>query len=52
MEKVLGNEHLTTLTCISNLAGLLELEVRVIETRKRVLGEEHPDTLTSMANLL
>ncbi|MDI1492405.1 MAG: hypothetical protein OHK93_003619 [Ramalina farinacea] len=28
-----------------------ELEVRVMETRKRVLGEEHPDTLTSMANL-
>ncbi|KAK7419112.1 hypothetical protein QQZ08_010982 [Neonectria magnoliae] len=28
-----------------------ELEVRVIEMRKRVLGEEHPDTLTSMANL-
>ncbi|KAI4098876.1 MAG: hypothetical protein L6R37_006269, partial [Teloschistes peruensis] len=28
-----------------------ELEVRVLQTRKRVLGEEHPDTLTSMANL-
>jgi len=28
-----------------------ELEVQVMETRKRVLGEEHPDTLTSMANL-
>jgi len=28
-----------------------ELEVRVIETRKRVLGAEHPSTLTSMANL-
>ncbi|KAL8636885.1 MAG: hypothetical protein Q9228_005779 [Teloschistes exilis] len=28
-----------------------ELEVRVMQTRKRVLGEEHPDTLTSMANL-
>lgn len=28
-----------------------ELEVRVIETRKRVLGEEHPDKLSSMANL-
>ncbi|KAH8701409.1 kinesin light chain [Phaeosphaeriaceae sp. PMI808] len=28
-----------------------ELEVRVMETRKRVLGEEHPDTLSSMANL-
>jgi hypothetical protein len=28
-----------------------ELEVQVIETRKRVLGEKHPDTLTSMNNL-
>ncbi|OCK77107.1 hypothetical protein K432DRAFT_129195 [Lepidopterella palustris CBS 459.81] len=28
-----------------------ELEVQVIETRKRVLGEEHPDTLISMNNL-
>jgi len=28
-----------------------ELEVQVMETRKRVLGQEHPDTLTSMANL-
>ncbi|KAH8598603.1 hypothetical protein B0O99DRAFT_505943 [Bisporella sp. PMI_857] len=28
-----------------------DLDVQVIETRKRVLGPEHPDTLTSMANL-
>ncbi|KAI4260721.1 MAG: hypothetical protein LQ352_000113 [Teloschistes flavicans] len=28
-----------------------ELEVRVMQTRKRVLGEEHPSTLSSMANL-
>ena len=28
-----------------------ELEVQVMETRKRVLGAEHPDTLTSMNNL-
>ncbi|KAL5371346.1 hypothetical protein DPSP01_014329 [Paraphaeosphaeria sporulosa] len=28
-----------------------ELEVQVLETRKRVLGEEHPSTLTSMGNL-
>jgi len=28
-----------------------ELEVQVMEIRKRVLGAEHPDTLTSMANL-
>jgi tetratricopeptide (TPR) repeat protein len=28
-----------------------ELEVQVMETRKRVLGEEHPDTLLSISNL-
>ncbi|RYO48225.1 hypothetical protein AA0116_g12610 [Alternaria tenuissima] len=28
-----------------------ELEVQVMETRKRVLSDEHPDTLTSMGNL-
>jgi hypothetical protein len=28
-----------------------ELEVQVMETKKRVLGEENPDTLTSMNNL-
>ena len=29
----------------------VELEVQVMETRKRVLGEEHPSTLTTMRNL-
>ncbi|KAF2633333.1 kinesin light chain, partial [Macroventuria anomochaeta] len=28
-----------------------ELDVEVMQTRRRVLGEEHPETLTSMANL-
>ena len=28
-----------------------ELEMRVLEVRKRILGEDHPDTLRSMANL-
>jgi hypothetical protein len=28
-----------------------ELQVQVMETRKRVLTDEHPDTLTSMHNL-
>ena len=27
-----------------------QIEVQVLETRKRVLGEEHPNTLSSMAN--
>jgi hypothetical protein len=29
-----------------------ELEVKVMDKRKRVLGQEHPDTLTSMDNLV
>ena len=47
--------------CSANLASTFwnqgrwkeaeELDVQVMETRKRVLGEEHPDTLTSMNNL-
>ena len=28
-----------------------ELEVQVMETRKRVLGEEHPGTLNAIGNL-
>jgi hypothetical protein len=28
-----------------------ELEIQVMETRRRVLGAEHPDTLASMGNL-
>ena len=60
-KRVLGEEHLDTLTSIGNLASTYrnqgrwkeaeELEVQVMETRKRVLGEKHPDTLTSMGNL-
>jgi hypothetical protein len=57
----LGQEHPDTLASIANLASTFwdqgrwkeaeELEMQVIETRKRVLGQEHPDTLTSMNNL-
>jgi tetratricopeptide (TPR) repeat protein len=60
-KRVLGEEHLDTLTSISNLALTYanqgrwkeaeELEVQVMETRKRVLGEEHLDTLISIGNL-
>jgi hypothetical protein len=28
-----------------------ELEVKVMEARRRVLGEEHPNTITAIANL-
>jgi len=57
----LGVEHPSPLTSMANLASTFwnqgrwkeaeELEVQVMETRKRVLGQEHPSTLTSMANL-
>ena len=57
----LGTEHPDTLTSMANLAATYrnqgrwkdaeQLEVQVMETRKRVLGVEHPATLTSMANL-
>ncbi|KAF2190064.1 FabD/lysophospholipase-like protein [Zopfia rhizophila CBS 207.26] len=60
-KRVLGEEHLSTLTSMANLASTYrnqgrwkeaeELFVQVMETRKRVLGEEHLSTLTSMANL-
>ncbi|KAF2689001.1 kinesin light chain 3 [Lentithecium fluviatile CBS 122367] len=60
-KRVLGEEHLDTLTSMANLASTYrnqgqwneaeELEVQAMETFKRVLGEEHPDTLSSMANL-
>ncbi|KAF6834014.1 Kinesin light chain 5 [Colletotrichum musicola] len=59
--EILGQEHPSTLTSMTNLSSAIsrqgrlkeaeELDVRVMETRNRVLGEEHPDTLTSMANL-
>jgi hypothetical protein len=55
------SQHNLDLTSMANLASTFwnqgrwkeaeELEVQVMETRKRVLGAEHPDTLTSMNNL-
>jgi tetratricopeptide (TPR) repeat protein len=57
----LGDEHLDTLTSLSNLAATLsdqgdyggarQLQEHVLKVRRRVLGEEHPDTLRSMNNL-
>jgi tetratricopeptide (TPR) repeat protein len=59
--RVLGGEHPSTLTSMSNLAvtlkahgdlaGARKIEEEVLEIRRRILGEEHPDTLTSMNNL-
>jgi hypothetical protein len=59
-KRVLTDEHPDTLASMANLAATYrnqgrwkeaeELEVQVLETRKRVLTE-HPDTLISMHNL-
>jgi tetratricopeptide (TPR) repeat protein len=59
--RVLGPDHLSTLTSMANLASTYwnqgrwneaeNLHVQVMEIRKEVLGANHPDTLTSMANL-
>jgi hypothetical protein len=58
---VLGDEHPSTLASMADLASIYwnqgrwkeaeELEVQVLETRKRVLGDEHPDTLRASSNL-
>ncbi|KAL8873245.1 MAG: hypothetical protein Q9198_007058 [Flavoplaca austrocitrina] len=60
-EKVLGNEHPSTLTSVSNLASVLQdqgkyeeaeqMNRRALDGSEKVLGKEHPDTLTSVSNL-
>ena len=59
--RLLGAEHLDTLTCMADLASTLiyhskcaqaeQVLRQVLEARERVLGKEHPDTLRSMMNL-
>ena len=61
-DAVLCEEHPDLLTSLSNLASTYQnqgqwreaedLQVLVMETRKRALGEEHPDSLRSMNNLV
>ncbi|PVH90979.1 hypothetical protein DM02DRAFT_509339, partial [Periconia macrospinosa] len=60
-EVLLGDEHLDTLTSMSNLALVLqyqgkyeaaeEMNRRALEGSEKTLGKEHPDTLTSVNNL-
>ena len=55
---MLGEEHPSTLTSVSNLAGVLrnqgkydeaeQMNRRALEGSEKALGEEHPDTLTSV----
>ena len=60
-EIVHGKEHRITLTIVSNLANVVELQGRyeeaatlcrrVLDGIEEILGEEHPDTLVSAGNL-
>jgi tetratricopeptide (TPR) repeat protein len=57
-EKALGKEHPSTLSSVSNLAGVLEsqgkyeaaeeMNRRALDGREKALGKEHPDTLASV----
>ena len=59
--RVLGEDHLDTLTSAENLALALralgdlraarELDEDTLARRRRVLGDDHPHTLTSASNL-
>jgi tetratricopeptide (TPR) repeat protein len=59
--RVLGDDHPSTLTSITNMGGLLQQQDRLgeaaiywreaLESRRRTLGEDHPDTLGSTANM-
>jgi tetratricopeptide (TPR) repeat protein len=61
MEKVLGQEHWSTLASMNSLAIVLgcqgkyreaeRMHQQVLELSKKVLGQEHPSTLESMNNL-
>jgi len=58
---VLGKEHPSSLTSVSNLAWLLEVQgkheeleqmyQRAVEGSDKLLGMEHPDTLIGVNNL-
>jgi hypothetical protein len=61
MRRLLGEEHLDTLSAMNNLAETLraqgeldrarDLGEQVLDVTWRMLGDEHPHTLTSMNNL-
>src|SRR5271170_845236 len=59
-KRILGDEHLDTLTAMSNFSVILRMQGKldqaaamgenVLDASKRILGDEHPDTLTAMSN--
>lgn len=60
-KKILGKDHVDTLSSMASLASIYknrgrlneaeELEIRVMETKMNVFEPEHPDTLSSTASL-
>jgi hypothetical protein len=61
IQKVLGMEHLSTMTSMGNLASVLSrqgkyneaegMSRRALAGSEKALGMDHPDTLTSVSNL-
>jgi hypothetical protein len=59
--RILGEEHLDTVTAMSNLANMLSdqgkleeaaaMKMEVLGKRRRILDEEHLDTISAMNNL-
>ncbi|PVH90208.1 hypothetical protein DM02DRAFT_636994, partial [Periconia macrospinosa] len=59
--RILGEEHPSTISAMSNLANTLgeqgqfdeaaKMKREVLEKRRRILGEEHLDTISAMNNL-
>ncbi|RKK30690.1 hypothetical protein BFJ66_g16191 [Fusarium oxysporum f. sp. cepae] len=60
-QRILGDEHPSTIIAMNNLASTLgdqgkldeaaSMMREVLEKRQRILGDEHPDTISAMNNL-
>ncbi|EXL66121.1 hypothetical protein FOPG_17688 [Fusarium oxysporum f. sp. conglutinans race 2 54008] len=60
-QRILGDEHPSTIMAMSNLANTLSdqgkldeaasMRKEVLEKRQWILGDEHPDTISAMSNL-
>ena len=59
--RALGEEHLGTISAISDIAGTYhslgkhadaeKLQIKVVDIRNRLLGQEHPNTISAMGRL-
>ncbi|EXA48836.1 hypothetical protein FOVG_05494 [Fusarium oxysporum f. sp. pisi HDV247] len=60
-QRILGDEHLSTISAMNNLGSTLSnqgkldeaasMRTDVLEIRRRILGDKHPSTITAMNNL-